>query len=210
MRHLLEQLEETSIQLKDSKFTLQKRGGGSKKSEFHWLYQFDVYNHSMRHRSQSGYELDHPGTQRHNVKSLALKGIRVRLLSQEETLKQLGGKKLQIDLQAGAWCLVEKIIDEIIPPVKEWAGQNLDYKVQFLMMANLSHIVKPHADSDEIAPQHSICLGNKHAGGELLTWDHGKKLDQDPHISTDVHNKLPFFDCRLKHAVHVWKGEHRI
>ena len=212
MKALLVELEDTLVELKESKFTSQKRGGNSKKSNFHWLYQFDVYNHSMRHRLQSGYEIDRPGTRRHNIESLAIKDIRVRMSTRDEMLKRLQGHKgvtpSQVELMVGAWSLVEQFV-EGIPPLKEWAGKNSDYKVQFSMMANASHAVKPHTDSDDIAPQFSICLG-QYSGGELLTWDDGKQNDADPHLSTQVLNKLLFFDGRLKHAVDTWKGEYRI
>ena len=125
-----------------------------------------------------------------------------------EMLSRLQGNEKQKELQAGAWSLVDKII-AAVPPLKKWAGENNDYKVQFSMMTHSKHAVKPHTDSDDIAPQFSICLG-PYSGGELLTWDQPNQSDHHPHLSTDVRNKLLFFDGRLKHAVHTWNGEYRI
>jgi hypothetical protein len=210
MLRVLVELEETLVKLKDIGFTRQKRGKRAG-SSFQWLYQFDVYNHSVRHRLQSGYEISHPDTRRHNIESRALphSSLRVRLRSRQQMLDILEGTEEQKELQQASWDLVDKLVDGI-PPLKEWAGANSDYKVQFSMMDDCAkHAVKPHFDSGDIAPQFSICLG-EYTGGELLTWDKGKDHHPLPHLSTDVRNKLLFFDGRLKHAANTWKGKYRI
>ena len=166
---VLEELEGTLVELDKSGFEGQKRGS-KKGSNFNWKFQFDVYNHSVRHELQSGYSVDHPDTVRHNIESKACPPscLRVRLHSKEQMMEKLEGNAEQIELQQGSWSLVEKLIDGI-PPLKEWAGAN-DYKVQFSMMTNSKkHVVKPHKDSADIAPQFSLCLG-EYKGGELLTW----------------------------------------
>lgn len=207
MRVVFQELEDTLVQLKEAGFVQQKRGGGSQ-SKFKWLFQFDVYNHSTRHRKSAGYEPSRPGTCIHNIESLRRKDIRVRLSSRKEMIARLQGNQQQKELQEAAWTLVDKIV-QAVPPLKEWAGENLDYKVQFSMMTSSSHGVLPHTDSNDIAPQFSICLGD-YTGGHLLTWDQGKQSDLHPHSATDVRNKLLLFDGRLKHAVDAWKGKYRI
>ena len=123
-------------------------------------------------------------------------------------IEKLQGNKIQKELQAGAWTLVDEIIDKI-PPLKEWAGENMDYKIQFTMMTSSTHAVQCHRDGDDISPQYSICLGD-YTGGELLTWDKNREGESDPHLATDVRNKLVKFDGRLKHAVAAWRGKYRI
>jgi hypothetical protein len=207
MRLVLEELEDTLLKLKDANFRGQKRGGKTKDSAFRWCYQFDAYNHSTRDGRHSGYELGRPGTIRHNIQSLGKKNIRVHITSRAQMLKKFVGNKIQNKLQETAWDLVAKFIAGM-PPLKDWAGK--DYKVQFSMMTAISkHSVAPHFDSGDIAPQYSICLGD-YSGGELLTWEQGKHKEPDPHLATDVRNKLLRFDGRLKHAVNAWKGDYRI
>ena len=123
-------------------------------------------------------------------------------------MEKLEGNAEQIELQQGSWSLVEKLILGI-PPLKEWTGAN-DYKVQFSMMTDCtSHAVKPHKDHADIAPQFSLCLG-EYTGGELLTWGLGRDRDPHPQLSTNVRNKLIYFDGRLKHSAATWIGNYRI
>ena len=207
MRKICTDLEETLTGLEKTGFANQKRGG-KPGSSFKWRFQFDVYNHSMRHGSGSGYEKWRSNTACHNIKALSRKKIRVRFHTRQEMLDKLQGTMEQKEMQGRAWTLVDELIGGI-PPLKEGAGENLDYKVQFSMMTSSSHAVKAHRDGDDIAPQFSICLG-KYTGGELLTWDKYKGKDKEPHLSTDGRNKLIKFDGRLKHAVAPWSGSYRI
>ena len=124
MRAVFQELEDTLVQLKDTGFDRQKRGGGEG-SNFKWRFQFDVYNHSMRHGSSSGYEKDRTGTRRHNIGSLAIKSIRVRISTREEMLKRLQGTQEQKEFQEAAWVLVEKIVDGVTP-LEDWAGEKKD------------------------------------------------------------------------------------
>ena len=204
MARLLTELEETLVRLKDSGFTRQKRGG-SDKSSFNWQLQFDIYNHSVRHRLSSGYQEGHPDTRPHNIQ--ARPAQRVRFHSREQMVAKLEGTTEQKELQSQCWDFVDRLIDSI-PPLKEWTGQ--DFKVQFSMMTIPGrHSVKPHKDSADIAPQFSLYMGD-YTGGELLTWEKGRQSEHDPHLSTDVRNKLLFFDGRLKHAANTWQGSYRI
>ena len=207
MRKVCRELEATLTGLEKTGFAYQKRGG-KPGSSFKWRYQFDVYNHSMRHGSGSGYEKWRTNTTCHNIKAMNRKKIRVRFHTRQEMLDKLQGTIVQKEMQGKAWTLVDEMIQGI-PPLKEWAGENLDYKVQFSMMTSTTHAVKAHRDGDDIAPQFSICLG-QYTGGELLTWDKNRGKDTDPHLSTDVKNKLVKFDGRLKHAVAKWCGSYRI
>ena len=68
---VLEELEGTLVQLDKSGFQAQKRGG-KVGSNFQWKFQFDVYNHSVRHRLQAGYSVDHLDIVRHNIESKRL------------------------------------------------------------------------------------------------------------------------------------------
>jgi hypothetical protein len=205
LRLLLKELEATLLQLKDSGFKEQKRGGVARK-KFDWQYQFDAYDHSMRTIGQNGYTPDLARI--HNIKKLADKKMMVRLSTRAKMLENFVGTRFQRDLQEAAWDLVAKFI-AAVPPLKEWAGSS--YKVQFSMMTKPGHAVKAHKDSADIAPQYSICLGD-YSGGELLTWEKGKCKDSDPipHLSIDVRNKLLLFDGRLEHAVAPWHGKYRI
>jgi hypothetical protein len=207
MRAVCKELEDTLTGLEKTGFAYQKRGG-KPGSNFKWKFQFDVYNHSMRHGNGSGYEIWRHNTLCHNIKAMARKKIRVRFHTKEEMIAKLQGNAIQKEMQQEAWGLVEKII-EGVPPLKEWAGENMDYKVQFSMMTSSSHAVKAHRDGDDIAPQFSICLGD-YTGGELLTWEKNRGKDRDPHLATDVRNRIVKFDGRLKHAVAKWSGSYRI
>ena len=159
----------------------------------------------MRHGSGSEYKKWRTNTAYHNIKAMNRKKMRVRFHhTRQEMLDKLQGTIIQKEMQGKAWTLVDKLI-EGKPPLKEWAGEKLDYKVQFSMMTSTTHAVKAHRDGDDIAPQFSICLG-KYTGGELLTWDENRGKDKDPHLSTDVKNKLVKFDGRLKHAVAALGG----
>ena len=122
--------------------------------------------------------------------------------------KNLEENDEQKELQQVSWDLVEKLIDGI-PPLKEWTGNNSGYRVQFSMMTDsANHAVKPHhKDYADIAPQFFLCLGDC-TGSELLTWDQGRHRDPHPQLSTDVRNRLIFFDRRLKHTAATWMGKY--
>jgi hypothetical protein len=207
MREVCKELEETLTELEKTGFDKQKRGKKAG-SAFSWKYQFDVYNHSARHGCGKGYEIWRTDTVCHNIRAKARKKTRVRFHTRKEMTKKLQGTAIQREMQAGAWALVDELI-EGIPPLKEWAGENMDYKIQFSMMTSGKHVVKAHRDGCDISPQYSICLGD-YTGGELLTWEKNRGKEKDPHLATDVKNKLVRFDGRLKHMVAAWRGAYRI
>lgn len=79
--------------------------------------------------------------------------------------------------------MISNIIEEI-PPLKEWAGENLKSKVQVLIMTSSSHhAVEAHRDGDDITAQFSICHGNYR---DLLTGNKNRGTDRDWDITTDV------------------------
>ncbi len=83
---------------------------------------------------------------------------------------------------------------------REYASNN-DYVINFSCMSDpKKHYARKHTDSDDVAPQYAMVLGDC-TGGELKLWN----SDGDTQV-IDYTNKILKLDGRLQHEVMPFTG----